>query len=126
MSSKFAKETRGKSFCKDLKKLQKKYSPLEEDLKTFIKAQLYPFHKLQVDNHGLISINDLGFESPQIYKAKKFACKALKGKGSRSGIRVIYTYLVEEDAIYLIKIYSKSEKENEDRKRIKDTISVSP
>ncbi|NGX33152.1 MAG: hypothetical protein K1060chlam4_01213, partial [Candidatus Anoxychlamydiales bacterium] len=68
----------------------------------------------------LFPINNLGFNSPQVYKAKKFACKALKGKGARSGIRVIYAYVPENDEIRLIEIYSKSDKENENRERIKE------
>jgi hypothetical protein len=59
-----------------------------------------------------------------MYKAKKFACKALKGKGARSGIRVIYTYLPEFDEIYLLELYSKGDKENEDRDRIKNFAST--
>jgi mRNA-degrading endonuclease RelE of RelBE toxin-antitoxin system len=117
--SKFAKITRGDEFSKDLKQLLKKYRSLKEDLETFINAQLFAFHKLQIDNHGLFPINNLGFDLPQVYKAKKFACKALKGKGVRSGIRVIYAYISENDEIYLIEIYSKSDKENENLERIK-------
>lgn len=115
----FAKVTRGDGFSKDLKKLIKKYRSLEEDLEIFIKAQLFAYHKLQVDNHGVFPINNLGFESPQVYKAKKFACKSLKGKGAKSGIRIIYAHIPENDEIFLIEIYSKSDKENEDRERIK-------
>lgn len=117
--SHFKKVTRGEGFSKDLKQLIKKYCSLEEDLEVFVKAQLYPYHKLQADNNGIFPIDNLGFESPKMYKAKKFACKALKGKGARSGIRVIYTYLPEFDEIYLLELYSKGEKENEDRDRIK-------
>ena len=101
----------------------KKYRSLEEDLEIFIKAQLFPFHKLQIDNHGLFPINNLGFDSPQVYKAKKFACKALKGKGVRSGIRVIYAYIPEKDEVYLIEIYSKNDKENEDKERVEKLFS---
>ena len=122
--SNFKKITRGEGFSKDLKQLLKKYRSLEEDLEVFIKAQLYAYHKLQSDNNGIFSIDNLGFESPKMYKAKKFACKALKGRGARSGIRLIYTYLPEFDEIYLLEIYSKSDKENEDRDRIKNFVST--
>jgi len=115
----FSKVIRGDGFSKDLKKLLKRYRSLEEDLEVFIKAQLFSFHKLQIDNHGLFPINNLGFESPQVYKAKKFACKSLKGKGAKSGIRIIYAYIPEYDELFLIQIYSKNDKENEDRERIK-------
>lgn len=117
--SSFSKVTRGVGFTKDLKKLLKRYRTLEEDLEIFIKAQLFAFHKLQIDNHGLFVINNLGFESPQVFKSKKFACKSLKGKGARSGIRIVYAYMPESDEIFLIEIYSKNDKENEDRERIK-------
>jgi len=34
-----------------------------------------------------------------------FSCKSLKGKGVRSGIRIIYAYYEEEDIIEFIEIY---------------------
>ena len=117
--SRFGKVTKGEGFSRDFKQLLKKYRSLEEYLEVFVKAQLFSYHKLKADNNGIFPIDNLGFELPKIYKAKKFACKALKGKGARSGIRIIYTYLPEFDEIYLIEIYSKNEKENEDRDRIK-------
>ncbi len=122
--SKFAKITRGDRFSKDLEKLLNKYRSLEEDLEVLIKAQLFAFHKLQINNHGIFPMNNLGFEFPQVYKIKKFACKALKGKGARSGIRVIYAYIPESDEIYLIEIYYKKHDDTkEDRERIKELFS---
>ena len=115
----FGKITRGDGFSRDFKQLLKKYRSLEEDLAVLIKAQLFAYHKLQVDNHGIFPINDLGLISPQVYKVKKFACKSLKGKGVKTGIRLIYAYIPEFDEIYLIEIYLKSDKETEDRERIK-------
>lgn len=117
--SSFKNVVRGEDFSRDLKQLLKKYRSLEDDLEVFIQAQLHAYHKLQIDNNGIFPINNLGFELPKVYKAKKFACKALKGKGVKSGIRVIYAYWSEFDEIFLLEIYSKNEKENEDRDRIK-------
>lgn len=122
--SRFAKIAKGEGFSKDLKKLTKRHRSLEDDLENFIKAQLLPYHKLQIDNHGIFPINYLGFESPRVYKAKKFTCKALKGKGAKSGIRVIYTYTPESDELFFIEIYSKSDKKSEDRVRIKELIET--
>jgi len=79
---------------------------------------LFLYHKLQVDNRGIFRITGLHIESPGVYKAKKFACRSLKGKGAKSGIRVIYAYFEREDRIELIEIYYKGERENEDRQRI--------
>ena len=105
-------------FENDLKKLSKKFRTLEEDIETFIEKQLQLFHKLKVDNKGIFPISDLGISYPKIYKAKKFACKSLKGKGVASGIRIIYAYFENEDTIEFVEIYYKGDKENEDRSRI--------
>ena len=105
-------------FEKDFRKLSKKFRTLDEDLETFIANQLKLTHKLNIDNKGVVRIPDLGIESPLIYKARKFTCKSLKGKGAVSGIRVIYAYYEEEDVIEFIEIYYKGSKENEDRDRI--------
>lgn len=105
-------------FKKDFKKLSKKFRTLEEDLKIFTEKQLNLYHKLGMDNKGIFYIPDLGIDYPKIYKAKKFACKSLKGKGAASGIRVIYAYYEKEDEIEFIEIYYKGNKANEDRARI--------
>ena len=55
---------------------------------------------------------------PKIYKARKFTCKSLKGRGSYSGIRIIYAYFKDDDRIELVERYFKGDKENEDRQRI--------
>jgi len=104
-------------FEKDLKKL-KKFKTLKDDLEIFIEKQLQLFHKLGIDNKGVVQISNLSIEYPRIYKARKFACRSLKGKGSASGIRVIYAYFKDEDRVEFIEIYYKGDKENEDRERI--------
>jgi len=105
-------------FTKDLKKLSKKYKSLPEDLENFINIQLKLFHKLNIDNGGIVRVSNLNIEYPHVYKARKFACRALKGSGSRSGIRIIYAYYSKEDKVELIEIYYKGDRENEDRDRI--------
>lgn len=105
-------------FEKDRKKLIKRFKTLGNDLKIFVEKALNLYHKLEIDNKGIFQIPGLGIKNPIIYKAKKFACRSLKGKGSHSGIRVIYAYFEEEDRIEFIEIYYKGDKENEDRARI--------
>lgn len=106
-------------FKKDLKKLLKRFRTLEDDLEIFIKTQLKLFHKIKKDNDGIKQIPGLEKEYPAVFKAKKFACKSLKGKGAKSGIRIIYAYFEQEDTIEFIEIYFKGDKENEDKERIK-------
>lgn len=105
-------------FERELKKLGKRYKTLEDDLTNFIQSQLNLYHKLKIDNKGIFQITGLKIENPQIFKAKKFACRSLKGKGVQSGIRIIYAYFSEEDRIELVEIYYKGEKQNENRERI--------
>lgn len=118
----FRKISHVPEFEKDMKKL-KRLSSLEEDLRIFIKVALNAFHKQNIDSRAILHISNLGSHYPTIYKARKFACKALKGKGAQSWIRVIYAYHEEEDWIEFIEIYYKGDKEKEDRERIKQYYS---
>ena len=114
----FCEISRFLEFEKDMQKLIKRFKTIEDDLKIFIETQLQLYHKLHKDNKGIFQIPELNIENPKIYKAKKFTCRSLKGKGAQSGIRVIYAYFEEKDKIELIEIYYKGDKENEDRQRI--------
>ena len=53
-----------------------------------------------------------------VIKVKKVACKALKGRGVNSGLRLIYAYFPDENKITFVELYHKNDKENEDRNRI--------
>lgn len=114
----FREVCRLSEFEKDLRRLLKRFKTLEDDLRVFIETELALYHKLKKDTKGIFQITDLGIEKPKIFKAKKFACRSLKGKGVHSGIRVIYGYFEEEDRIELMEIYYNGDKENEDRGRI--------
>ena len=115
---KFSQVSRLPEFDKDLKGLLKRFKTIEEDLQLFIDKELFLYHKLSIDNKGIFPIPGLPVKNINIYKAKKFACRSLKGKGVQSGIRVIYTYSEDKDMVELIEIYYKGDKENEDRERI--------
>ena len=116
-------------FKKDLKTLLKKYRSLNEDLEVVKKILA-----VMPDERPPFSfkISDLSIETCVI-KVKKIACKALKGKGVRSGLRLIYAYFEEmeeivedevliqeaqEEKIVLVELYHKGDKANEDRERI--------
>jgi mRNA-degrading endonuclease RelE of RelBE toxin-antitoxin system len=114
----FRETRRLAEFERDLKKLGKRFRTLEEDLATLMRAQIVLYHKLDVDNKGIFRIPGLPFSDPEIYKVRKFACRALKGRGADSGLRLIYALFRGEDRIELVEIYFKGDKENEDRERI--------
>ena len=101
-------------FKKDLKRLLKKYSSLNDDLEVVKKVlevipQERPPFSFTVDNFGLKTC---------VIKVKKIACKSLKGRGVNSGLRLIYAYFEKEQKITFIEIYHKNDKENEDKQRI--------
>ena len=116
----FAKISRRPEFDRDLKQLLKRYRSLEDDLTVFINTQLVLLHRQKIDNRGIVLINNLGIEEPKIFKAVKFACKSIHGRGAASGIRLTYAYFEEADHIEFIQIYFKADDENEDRERIKN------
>ena len=118
MTKVFNEVSRIPEFEKDLKRLLKRFRTLEDDLEIFIRNELKLYHKLGIDNGGIFQITGLQIASPKVFKAKKFACRSLKGKGVHSGIRVIYAYHEAEDKIELIEIYFKGDKENEEKERI--------
>jgi hypothetical protein len=63
----------------------------------------------------------LGLETC-IIKVKKIACKALKGRGVNSGLRLIYAHFPDEQKIIFIELYHKNDKENENKTRITDNF----
>ena len=101
-------------FETDLKSLLKKYRTLKDDL-DIVKKVL----EVMPDERPPFSyrIDNLGLETC-IIKIKKIACKALKGRGVNSGLRLIYAYFPDDQKIIFIEIYHKSDKVNEDRSRI--------
>lgn len=114
----FTEASRLPEFERDIRRLLKRFKTIEDDLKIFIEKQLFLYHKLKVDNKGIFQITGLPVGNLKVYKAKRFACKSLKGRGVQSGIRVTYAYDEEKDKIVLIEIYFKGDKANEDKERI--------
>jgi hypothetical protein len=112
-------------FDKDLKALLKKYRTLNDDL-----AEVKQILKKRPDERPPFSfrIDNLGLETC-IIKVKKIACRALKGRGVHSGLRLIYAYFPEQPPpderagkIIFIELYHKNDKENEDRSRITENF----
>ena len=108
-----------KEFKKDLKRLLKKYSTLAEDLETAKRNAIELLYIHGIDNNSIEEVPKYCLETVQICKIKKFACKALKGKGCQSGIRVIYAFFPQEQKVEFIDIYYKGDKANMDYNRAK-------
>lgn len=102
-------------FDKDLKNLLKRYKSLKEDLQVIQKVlQTEPSERPPFSYR----LEGLGLKTCVI-KIKKIACKSLKGRGANSGLRLIYAHFESEKRIVFVELYHKSDKELEDRQRIK-------
>lgn len=105
-------------FDKDLKNLKKRFRTLDADLEVV---------RLDLDDEPgeqppfSYQVEGLGIETC-IIKVKKIACRALKGRGVNSGLRLIYAWFEEEKSIVFVELYFKGDKEGEDRDRIKQNF----
>lgn len=103
-------------FLKDLEKLSRDYRSIHQDFEVLKKA-LTAQNPYGVPGTERISDLGAGVRLP-IYKVRHFRCASLKGRGSRSGIRVIYALNQDENKIIFIEMYSKSTQSNHNRERI--------
>ena len=101
-------------YQRDLKQLLKKYRTLKQDVEDLKKTL-----EVEPDAEPPFSyrIEGLGIKTCMI-KVKKIACRALKGRGVNSGLRLIYAWFKVEQRIVMVELYHKTDKENEDRIRI--------
>ena len=106
-----------REFEREFKQLRKKFRSLDGDLELLEKVL-----RMEPQGHppGIVRISGLGVMT-EIYKVKHFRCRALKGKGARSGIRIIYAYFPEEQRIEFAEMYYKGEGDMDcDKGRIKN------
>jgi hypothetical protein len=106
-------------FQKDLKRLLKKHPSLTDDFQLVKTAVIELFHIHKINNLSVFPIPNFCSDKILVCKIKKFACKSLKGRGAKSGIRVIYAFHGATLKVDFIEIYFKADQENEDKERIK-------
>ena len=70
----------------------------------------------------IVDIEGMCGETYKSKKVRKFACKALKNCGNRSGIRIIFVIEQNNFNITFIEIYHKNDKSTENKERLKDFI----
>ncbi|MFA5776599.1 MAG: hypothetical protein WC988_03545 [Patescibacteria group bacterium] len=99
-------------FEKGFRKLLKRFGTLKDDLETAKIAAIELYHIHKIDNLSIFPVQGFCVKGTQIFKLKKFACRALKGRGSKSGIRIIYAFYSRENKIEFIEIYFKGDQEN--------------
>lgn len=101
-------------YLKDIKRLRKKYKSLPKDLAVLVKVIKFtpkarPPFSYQIQGLKI---------KTSVIKVKKIASDSFKGRGARSGFRLIYAWLEEEKRIVFVELYHKNEKDTEDRERI--------
>ena len=108
-------------FLRDYKKLKKRFLSLDQDFEVLKKNAIEIFHINNIDNRSIFEIKNIQSKKEiKFYKVKKFSCKSLKGRGSRTGIRIIYAFFAGR--IFFLELYFKADQENENRQRIIDFI----
>jgi len=117
------KET--EKFSRDFKKLLKKFRSLNDDLCINKKYTIELLHIKNIDNKGIFPIQGIGNTAElQFFKVKKFQCKSLKGRGAKSGIRIVYAFFPVQQKVVFLEIYFKADQKNENRERILNFMNI--
>jgi len=113
------------AFKRDVKRLLKKYRTLKDDLSVFrqVLCLAHETGEHRPEDLGMLPLAGLSIPVKDVYIAKKFACRALKGSGARSGIRVVYRFNRDLRRIEFIEIFHKNDKPIEDKDRIEELYS---
>lgn len=102
-------------YRRDLKTLLKNYPTLTADM-AVVRKVLSIFPDEQPPRS--FQIGDLEISSCVI-KMKRVACRAFKGRGIDSGLRLVYAWFEHEPKMVLIQLYEKVVHPNPDYDRIK-------
>lgn len=109
-------------FDKDFKTLSKKFRTLEKDFGHMKKYTIETFYEKGVPTTAFVPIEGFCGENYTSNKMRKFSCQSLKGRGSASGIRVIFIWEEETQKITFIEIYFKADQANENKERLQKFI----
>lgn len=108
---------RTKRFDQDVKALRKRFRSIDQDLETLTKViAVRPIPPTS------FSVEIPGYSSEiKIIKVRKMACRSLPGRGSQTGLRLIYASYSQ--TIVFLELYFKSDQERESQDRILDYIN---
>ena len=104
---------------RDLRHLARRFRGLEEDIRAFVDKPLTYFLRGEPVAGRFERVAGLGFDSPEVYVAKRIACRALKGRGSNTGLRLVYAWFPKTDCVELVELYFKADRDKEDKDRIR-------
>lgn len=110
------------AFDKDFRALSKRFKTLSEDFEILKKFILDTHYEQDIPTTAFVPIEGYCGLDYTANKIRKFACKSLKGRGSASGIRIIFVWDKKSRTITFIEIYFKADQENENHRRLKDFV----
>ena len=111
-------------FDKDFKALLKRYRTLESDFETFKKYTIETFYEQSIPTTAFVPVEGFCGENYVSNKVRKFACKSLPGRGSQSGIRIIFVWQESLRLVTFVEMYFKGDKAEEDRGRLGDFVKT--
>ena len=109
-------------FDRDFKNLIKRFRTLESDFEIFKKYTIETCYEQNVPTTAFVLIEGFCGENFVSCKVRKFACKSLPGRGSQSGIRIVFIWQKDIRTVTFVEIYFKGDKPEEDRARLKSVI----
>ena len=112
------------AFAKDFKALSKRFKSLPDDFEILKRFTLETYYECNIPTMAFVPIEGCCGQGYSSNKIRKFACKSLKGRGSASGLRVVFVWNKTSRTITFIEIYFKADQENENRKRLEDFLKV--
>lgn len=114
-------------FSKDFKRLRKRFRTLDEDFALMKRAAIELLHVDGIDNGACVEIDSFCRHPRFSYKVVKFACRSLKHKGVRSGLRVIYVFDSEARTVHFVEMYyHEKDGSNLDRARLAAFLASLP
>jgi len=108
-------------YLRDLKALSRRFRGLDEDIRIFVQKPLTHFLRGEPVAGRYERVAGPGFDYPVVYVAKRLACRALRGRGSDSGLRLVFAWFPKEDRLELVEVYCQGDQNMEDKARIKHT-----
>lgn len=106
-------------FARELKRLAKKYRSLPDDLDVLKKTLQVPEMHVRIRGGGKHWVCVHRSEKVCVYKIR-LACRYLRS----TELRLVYARHLQEPRTVFLELYYKGDKENEDRERIRDYISI--
>jgi hypothetical protein len=114
-------------FSKEVKKLSKKWRTIPNDLK--LAKQVIPLFYANDSENDSRQFREAYFKTRKatvLTSSESFEVVKMhldcKSPGAGNKLRMVLTYVVNQDTVTFIELYSKSDKDREDKRRIEEFV----